>query len=73
MLFVNRNNSFKCITPGIRPKNAPGHDQRRVMTPSAAVKSGSDYLVIGRTITQAKSPKQSFNQIYEDLTHELSC
>ena len=33
-------------------------DQRRVMTPAAAIRSGSDYLVIGRPITQAENPAE---------------
>jgi orotidine-5'-phosphate decarboxylase len=46
---------FLCLTPGIRvpDPNAPVDDQRRVMTPEAAVAAGSDYLVVGRPITRA--------------------
>jgi orotidine-5'-phosphate decarboxylase len=51
---------FLCLTPGIRmpdptapSTNAPVDDQRRVMTPEAAVAAGSDYLVVGRPITRA--------------------
>lgn len=47
---------FKLITPGIRPIGTEFGDQRRVMTPNAAIKAGSDYLVIGRPITQADNP-----------------
>ena len=47
---------FKLITPGIRPIGSDFGDQRRVMTPAAALRSGSDYLVIGRPITQADNP-----------------
>ena len=47
---------FKLITPGIRPIGSDFGDQRRVMTPAAAVQAGSDYLVIGRPITQADNP-----------------
>ncbi len=49
-------NEFKLITPGIRPVGADAGDQRRVMTPVDAVAAGSDYLVIGRPITQAEDP-----------------
>ena len=41
------------VTPGIRPANAEASDQRRVATPGAAIKAGSDLLVIGRPITEA--------------------
>jgi orotidine-5'-phosphate decarboxylase len=67
------NSNFKCITPGIRPINIKSHDQQRIMTPAAAIKAGSDYLVIGRAITQVKSPKVAFNQINKDLTNEFCC
>ena len=43
---------FKLVTPGIRPIGADFGDQRRVMTPTAAIRAGSDYLVIGRPITK---------------------
>lgn len=47
---------FKLVTPGIRPVGADVGDQKRIMTPSKAIESGSDYLVIGRPITQAIDP-----------------
>lgn len=47
---------FCLVTPGIRPAGSVGDDQRRVMTPSEAVKNGSTYLVIGRPVTAADDP-----------------
>lgn len=47
---------FKLVTPGIRPASASLDDQNRVMTPEAAMAAGSDYLVIGRPITQSADP-----------------
>jgi orotidine-5'-phosphate decarboxylase len=47
---------FKLVTPGIRPVGSDAGDQRRVMTPVEAIGAGSDYLVIGRPITQASDP-----------------
>lgn len=47
---------FKLVTPGIRPIGSDFGDQRRVMTPAAAIQAGSDYLVIGRPITQSDNP-----------------
>lgn len=49
---------FKLVTPGIRPAGSAAGDQRRIMTPYDAVQAGSDYLVIGRPITQAANPAQ---------------
>ena len=51
--------SFKCITPGIRAAGGPSHDQVRTMTPKAALEAGSDYLVIGRAITEAADPREA--------------
>ena len=50
--------SFLAVTPGIRLKNESLDDQSRVMTPELALRAGSDYLVVGRSITRAKNPKQ---------------
>ena len=54
---------FKLVTPGIRPIGSDFGDQRRVMTPAAAIRSGSDYLVIGRPITQAENPAEVLRSI----------
>lgn len=56
MLRVECGSKFCLVTPGIRPASASKDDQQRVMTPAAAVAAGSDYLVIGRPITQAADP-----------------
>jgi len=56
---------FLCLTPGIRipnPEAAPD-DQRRIMTPEAAVAAGSDFLVVGRPITRSADPAQSARDI----------
>lgn len=50
--------NFMCLTPGIRvpDPSASADDQRRVMTPEAAVAAGSDFLVVGRPVTRAVDP-----------------
>ncbi|MCP8689754.1 orotidine-5'-phosphate decarboxylase [Marinobacterium sedimentorum] len=58
---------FKLVTPGIRPANADAGDQRRIMTPAQAVQAGSDYLVIGRPITQAADPLAVLESIQQEL------
>ncbi|MDV7339943.1 orotidine-5'-phosphate decarboxylase [Terasakiella sp. A23] len=58
---------FKLIVPGIRPLWAAKGDQKRVMTPSDAVKAGADILVIGRPITQAEDPVDAARKIAEEL------
>jgi len=58
---------FKLITPGIRPAGSNADDQRRIKTPKEALDSGSDYLVIGRPITQATDPAQVLAEINASL------
>jgi len=60
---------FIAVTPGIRPAwDATGkNDQRRVTTPARAVENGSDYLVIGRPIRDAKDPKDAAVRIAEEI------
>lgn len=59
--------SLACLTPGIRISYTEKNDQHRVMTPKEAVKAGSDFLVVGRPITQAKQPKK----IVEDIISSM--
>lgn len=54
---------FVLVTPGIRPEGTATQDQKRVVTPAQAIENGSDYLVIGRPITQAKDPMAALDQI----------
>ena len=63
ILRRNCGENFLLVTPGIRPIGADFGDQRRVMTPAAAIRSGSDYLVIGRPITQAENPAEVLKAI----------
>ena len=58
---------FKLITPGIRPMGSAVDDQIRVMTPARAISLGSDYLVIGRPITQASDPLQALLDIESEI------
>ena len=59
------------VTPGIRITN-DSDDQRRVMTPGDAVRSGADYLVIGRPITQAPDPIAALEAVEHDIRHAES-
>lgn len=58
---------FCLVTPGIRPAGSQQDDQSRVMTPVAAVKAGSDYLVIGRPVTKSDDPVATLNEINASL------
>ena len=54
---------FVIVTPGVRPDGAAVGDQKRIETPEKAIKAGSDYIVVGRPITQASNPKEAALQI----------
>ncbi len=55
------------VTPGIRPAGAAVGDQKRVMTPTAAIRAGADHLVVGRPITQAKDPHAAAQAILAEI------
>lgn len=59
---------FCLVTPGIRPEGSDAGDQKRIMTPKAAVAAGADYLVIGRPITKAEHPIE----VLQDIAASLS-
>ncbi|MGS0535593.1 orotidine-5'-phosphate decarboxylase [Pseudoalteromonas sp. SaAl2] len=58
---------FKLVTPGIRPAGSDAGDQKRIMTPKQAIDDGSDYLVVGRPITQAADPVAVLKEINDSL------
>ena len=58
---------FALVTPGIRMAGDSADDQRRVVTPADAIAGGSDYLVIGRSITAAEDPIAKLVEIHENL------
>ena len=55
------------VTPGIRPAGSPAGDQKRVMTPAAAIAAGADHLVVGRPITAATDPKAAADAIVAEI------
>lgn len=59
---------LKIITPGVRPSWAAAGDQKRVMTPAEAASAGADWLVIGRPITAASSPREAAFRIRQEMT-----
>jgi len=58
---------FLILTPGIRPANNELNDQKRVMTPSEALKQGADFLVVGRPIRNASDPLEVTKKIIEEM------
>jgi len=55
------------VTPGIRPADADRNDQKRIMTPAAAIAAGADYLVVGRPIVDAPDPKAAAEAIVAEI------
>lgn len=58
---------FLTVTPGVRLAGDAKGDQKRVMTPSEARKIGSDYIVVGRSITAAADPVAAYNRCVEEF------
>ncbi len=58
---------FCLVTPGIRLVGDDAADQRRVVTPADALAMGSDYLVIGRSITAAVDPLAALQRVHQEL------
>jgi orotidine-5'-phosphate decarboxylase len=55
------------VTPGIRPAGAERGDQKRIMTPAAAIAAGADYLVVGRPVVAAADPKAAAQAIVAEI------
>ncbi len=64
---------FLAVTPGIRPawSVVKSDDQKRIVTPSDAVKNGADYVVIGRPIRDAKDPADAALRVAEEIRSAL--
>lgn len=58
---------FRIISPGIRMADSASDDQRRFLTPAAAIEAGADYIVIGRPITRAPDPLAALAAIERDI------
>jgi orotidine-5'-phosphate decarboxylase len=59
---------FVLVTPGIRLPTDEADDQKRIVSPVDAITQGSDYLVIGRPITQAADPIQKLLTINSEIS-----
>lgn len=63
-------NEFLTVTPGVRFADGDKGDQVRVTTPEKAKEIGSDYIVVGRPITQAKDPVAAYNRCIAEFVEE---
>ena len=61
---------FLTVTPGVRFADGDKGDQKRVMTPAEARRIGSDYIVVGRPITQAADPAEAWERCVRDFVGE---
>jgi orotidine-5'-phosphate decarboxylase len=59
------------LTPGVRPAGSAMGDQKRVMTPRAALEAGASHLVVGRPITAAPDPAAAARAILDDMAGEV--
>ena len=60
--------NFVTVTPGIRSSDSSKDDQSRVSTARNAIENGSDYIVIGRPITQSANPMKSLDSIIKEIS-----
>ena len=58
---------MRIVVPGIRPDGSEAGDQRRTMTPAAAIAAGADYIVVGRPITDAGDPRSAALALVDTL------
>ena len=61
---------FIVLTPGIRPIWASTNDQKRIATPSEALRLGADYIVLGRAITMAENKVEAVEKVYKEIQGE---
>ena len=60
---------FCLVTPGIRLAGDDAGDQRRIVTPADAIARGSDYLVVGRSVTGAAEPLAALQRVHAELSN----
>jgi orotidine-5'-phosphate decarboxylase len=59
---------FLIVTPGVRPAGADRQDQKRVLTPSAAIAAGADYVVVSRPVLAAEDPAAAARAIATEMS-----
>jgi orotidine-5'-phosphate decarboxylase len=58
---------FLIVTPGIRTSWSPPDDQRRTVTPRAALREGADYIVLGRAVLNQPDPLKALDLITTEI------
>ncbi len=64
---IKSNVDIACVTPGIRMTGDSVGDQKRISTPSDAYKMGSDYIVVGRSITASDDVVNAYKRCVEEF------
>lgn len=67
LLRAEHGRHFVIVTPGVRPATGAVQDQKRVMTPAQAMKEGSDFLVMGRSLLDAPDPQKALEAILQEI------
>ena len=73
LLWTNFGDKFVIVTPGIRSaSSATNDDQKRTLSAYEAVKTGADYIVVGRPIRAAQEPLEACRQIVQEIAEGLA-
>lgn len=67
VIHENLGEDFLTVTPGIRLASDSVNDQKRVTTPAMARELTSSYIVVGRTITRAENPVETYREVYRQF------
>lgn len=70
IIHDNLGEEFLTVTPGIRLASDSVNDQKRVTTPAMAKDLTSSYIVVGRTITRAENPVETYKEVYRQFQGE---
>lgn len=70
MIKVACGSNFLVVTPGVRLPTGRADDQKRILTPGAAIRKGADYIVVGRAVTEASDPHAAVHEIIKDIECE---
>ncbi len=63
---------FWIVTPGVRSEGSKKDDQERVVTPAEAIRTGADFVVVGRPVTQAKDPAAAARSIVAEIEEAVA-
>src|SRR3712207_8205520 len=70
---LSLHDALPILTPGIRPAGADAGDQKRIVTPAAAIQAGADHLVVGRPITGADRKSTRLNSSHANISYAVFC